>query len=656
MLDSITESIAHFIGHFHLATDDLRMRSTYESFQHAKTQHADHPRSPSPPVDTSTYDLEGFEPGLNWRPKPDIHRHDPDGPKLSPQDAASELPGTSFFSGQPALSLASDRTESMPDVPISAMVLPPPSSLAFVTIQTATLHDDDVIGDIASAGFASPEHYAPHLDQLIEAAHNLSAVALPHPEGATPWVGLAIELKADLASAAEGEVAASAPAGAEVHTIMGPVSGILIDGQTADAMPTLTDHMPALLKPEPEPETPNHDIAKDLPDGHEDTNPQLPGHHLVSGANAAVNESHVTLNWLDASVIAVRGDVIQIDAINQTNILSDRDDLGTPGAPQTPSTLLNAARIDKTATSSEGPADDPSTLPSNWAVTRIEGDLITYNWVKQLTFVTDHDRAVITSKGSNTSIGLGENEVINTSLLNALGFRFDLILTGGNLYDINVLTQRNVLLDDDVVSGGGTVSGGDNLLFNSASIQTTGIDGYEAISAVFENAIDDLTAGAASLSSALAQNSLFQGIDLLRVLYVAGDFVTMNVLDQVNIVGDADQVHVASMMAGLDPGAQFSIDTGSNALANIATISEFGIDSVVMAGGDIYSDAMIHQAGFVSIDAAPTGVNLQGLTSEAVAFLADGMIDEAGATVPDGDLTPPFMDAGGADVMQTMLA
>jgi hypothetical protein len=96
---------------------------------------------------------------------------------------------------------------------------------------------------------------------------------------------------------------------------------------------------------------------------------------------------------------------------------------------------------------------------------------------------------------------------------------------------------------------------------------------------------------------------------------------------------------------------------GSNLLANTATIHDGGLDSVVMAGGDIYTDALIHQAELVSPDASPTGVAQAAqpaLASEAVVFLADGMIDAPG--VAEANLAPAAMDGGGVDLMQTMLS
>jgi hypothetical protein len=236
------------------------------------------------------------------------------------------------------------------------------------------------------------------------------------------------------------------------------------------------------------------------------------------------------------------------------NVLSDGDDLG-PQAPSTvPSEILNAAQIDGVA----GPeaVAGPDGLPPTCNVTCIEGDLINFNWVQQTSFITDHDRAVITSTGSSTHIGLGANEVVNAAFLGEWGYQYDLILIGGNMVDVSAVTQTNVLLDDDHVVGGST-SGGDNLLFNGASITTTGTDSFGELTSTFEEALDAMAEGAASVPSLVAQDPLFTGLGALNVLYIAGDFVTMNLIEQVNVVGDNDQVTLAAEAALANPAARW---------------------------------------------------------------------------------------------------
>lgn len=657
MLDSTSEAISHFIGLFQLSVEEMRLREKYDQFRHDKAVMDDLKHGDPKPREPTSFELEGYDPHLRWKPK---FQQSPSAEKAASDGKASQAEPIPAASGLDARDVEPLPTSRLPpgevappgdtDLP-PAMTLLPPSSVATFTQQAARLEDDDVFGDIGFAGFALPTSFSDRLEALVEVAQGLSAIRLPTSEGAAPWVSTSAALQAQIAAAAEG--ALGPPGGAQATTLAGAAAtGPVVDGAAAKAMPTLDDNLPAFLRPAEEEESAATPPG-DMPEGFGSTQPD--GHIVVAGGNVAVNEAEIVTGWLDAKVIAVRGDVTQMAVINQVNVLSDRDSLGDQGTPEAASKLLNAARIERLLGSTEDEEAVSSlsaVFPSNWAVTRIEGDLISYNWVEQATYTTDYDRAVVTSTGSNTYVGLGANVMTNTLMLAELGFQFDLIVVGGNMFDISVLTQWNVLLDDDLVSGG-SASGGDNLLFNSASIAARGIDSFGALTSDFAGLVDTLAEGAASMPAFLAREGLFQGTEVLRVVYVSGDFVRMNVVEQINVMGDNDQVRIA-VEARRGAGQEVEVVAGSNALANVAAIEEFGMDSTVLAGGEVYSEALIHQAGFVSPDAAPAGVGLApGLPGEAVAFLADGMIDPAG---PEEHLGPPPADSGSVDILQTMTA
>ena len=120
---------------------------------------------------------------------------------------------------------------------------------------------------------------------------------------------------------------------------------------------------------------------------------------------------------------------------------------------------------------------------------------------------------------------------------------------------------------------------------------------------------------------------------------------------QTNILGDSDEIQ-PYLQDVVDTGGEVKVIAGSNVLINSASIAEFGVDSHVYVGGDYYSDAVLHQAELVSSDAPVLPAN--DLASEAVLFLADGMIGE------DGDEAPiQPIDAhhhASPDAMTTVLA
>jgi hypothetical protein len=77
------------------------------------------------------------------------------------------------------------------------------------------------------------------------------------------------------------------------------------------------------------------------------------------------------------------------------------------------------------------------------------------------------------------------------------------------------------------------------------------------------------------------------------------------------------------------PDGPVTITTGSNAVINIASILEYGLDSIVMVGGEVYDDVLLHQASLIDPDADALGVAHTPLANEAVAFLADDMLEDA---------------------------
>lgn len=655
MLDPVTETIAHFVGQLHLSVEEMRVRQGYEEFRHAKAKMEEVARKEHEPAEPSTFKPDGYDPSIAWTAKPPAPPPpDPEGPREAATPKAPTKVVTAPVAPEP-----SEMAEA-PPVPVEIatatspqIVLAPPASVATVTIQVAVLSDDDAFGDVDAAGFDLPADTSAQLDQLVEVAQSLSALSAPVLEGPSPWANMAEALESQIAEVAEGALG-PVPEGAAVETVQGDAAtGLLVNGAIVEEMPELADHLPEHLNEEgpPAEESPTPDDEVDdaptsdgvvgLPTeatgetvtGEQSGEGAIPppdeGEHLVeAGANLLVNECEITTAWIDAKVIAVQGDVTQIVAINQVNVLVD----GPPAsdAVTEASTLINAALVERTSSAVEEPGEAPTeeATPSNWVVTRIEGDLVVFNWVRQTSYVTDNDRAVVTELGSETYIGLGGNEVSNLAVLGELGAHYDLIVVGGNLYDITFLTQWNVLLDDDAL-GGGAAEGGDNLLFNSASLEMEGIDSYGALTPDYQGVVQAVVDGAAAMPEFLATEGAVLAVELVRVVYITGDLVKLTAVEQSNVLGDCDQVAIA-IEAAQAQGAQVEVVAGSNALANQVSVKELGIDSVVMAAGTIYTDALIHQAGLVADEAPPPGVGLApgpagGLAPGAVAFLADGM-------------------------------
>ena len=384
-----------------------------------------------------------------------------------------------------------------------------------------------------------------------------------------------------------------------------------------------------------------------------------PGHNVVTGATLAVNETVITSKWVDAPVIAVAQDFVDLDIVSQVNVRAEGGRL-PEGALVSPSKSLNAVSI--TTDSSIDP-DNPqakgSGPPALSNITHVKGDLVAVNWVQQHIFASDFDRVEIEFSAAATYLSTGENTLFNVTSLIETGFHYDLILVGGSMISVNAIDQISVLLDSDMVSG--SVAAGtefharDNLQLNSATIEKTGKDTVTELKDSFKSALEAEATERKDLARDVVEDELFEGIAALRALKVEKDLIKLNVLEQYNYLGDSDQVQLALDDFVMETGAPVTFTTGSNAQLNSAKIKDIGLDSTVMAGGETYSDALIYQAELIDPDAAPTGVNLSALTSEAVAFLADDMIKGA-AEQEQGRTEPAQDDFSTQDIFQTMLA
>lgn len=661
-LDRISEEISHFIGLFHLEIEAAKLRLDYQAFKVAQDGPALDPLSGDPFSGRSELPKGQVKTGL------DNPKFPADAPVAGPPAVAAMLPQSpQAFPDK----LQSDPVEiTFPVLGLGGLTITGPSfeimpnSIVMVIQQSAYLTDNDLLLFDGSATFTDPAVFLTLLMDLGELAQSLSLI--------DPWIwspadGPVYDSVMKMVEALEQADLPQQDGVAAVLLRGEEAEGIFVNGEKVDELPLIKDLLPKFLREE---ETEEEDLPAlaARSDGVTDHDPAPygvdPGHHVVTGGNRVINETVLKSVWVDAPVIAVAQNVLRLDVISQVNVRMDASDLPDQ-APPAPSTSMNVAMLEQKTAMAEG-SDGQSGktaaqdgLPSFWNVTRLEGDLMLMNWVQQHIFVSDYDRVEVKFTGAATYIGTGENIVFNETLIMNLGFHYDLIMIGGSMITLNQISQINVMLDQDRITGdvpeGATLHAGDNLQLNMAVISTTGVDSKAAQKDHFAKALDDLKAGSNTLSAEVAKDELFAGKEMLNVLYIEGDLIQTNVIEQINYLGDSDQIHFIQDMFSTAAGAEVTVTSGSNAQINAAKIVSAGLDSTVMAGGDTYSDALIYQAELIDDGAAPTGVQMGALASEAVAFLADGMIPPA----PDEEYGTPVQSqdsAGSVDIMQTMLA
>lgn len=634
--DDKSEIIAHFIGIFETNTEAARLRSDYDEFRHEvkKTGGPNDLMNVNVKV-TSPYAETGFQPGLNINNNSYSAQLNVAAPAHSLQDA-----------GVKALNIQKIPLGTLPDLPLDSQIggfgvysftyfLHPPSSVATINIQQNLLVDDDVFANVdLGVDFVNPAAFHAAVNALATTAETLQIVQIPDlPENGDAIAQNALATVEVLANATAPEME-----GATINLVHGQDAvGIVENGISTNEASTLKDAMP----------------------GAEKTQEDTPGHVVNTGGSTMINQAVVTTNWLDAPVIAVMGDYVSVSAVGQVNVWNDTDTTNIAADVVISSTTygMNTSTITTVANAvaESGYTGGPETV----VVTRIEGNVVNVNYIQQYNFAYDNDVVSVTFSATETYLELSGNTLINMVDLVELGFQYDLIVIGGDMIDLRVISQTNVLLDTDSIQVQGSFSGdfdgSGNLLWNEALIYQSGVNTIEEMPDDYAQTASMLENGTDNVDDGVLNDEAMDGTQVLRVLYIEGDLLDVQAIEQVNVLGDADQVALASETVQSAEGANIEVNSGANALINVASIVDLGIDSTVYVGGDQYSDAMLYQAGFISTEDPLVVSDTSGLASEAVLFLADDMI-EAPQTGSDGDMTPVIANEPPADVMQSVLA
>lgn len=667
--DSITETIAHFIGFFHTTLEQPRMRESYEKFLAQKSAQLEFEQVPivQTPFD-ARFDLIGYTPDLDYTPQPaplekvyawsNVTFAPPVIPEMDMQIAA--YPGwvVPDFSAPGAVARI---VTILPDIE-------PLGSVVNYLVQKISLSDNDYFGVGGHKLAFTPA--AIDNDALIDFADDalsISPIANPDLPGTTDelidFINLAI---AEL----ECFSADNAPEGATVSVARAEtLEGNFLNGvATTDDLPNLDDYYDI------DPDEDEGDVETGNAIIHADGTVTIEASVTVeSGGNTLLNIANVTSFWTAATVTAVMGDHIELNAIIQINawmefdaITDTIDDWTNGDAPNQAFNLASFSRFDSggEAEGEEGGGAEP-TFPKHWVVERIDGDVMIVNWLQQFVFMSDNDTGILSSSGVTTQVVSGDNMAVNQINLFEMAFGYDLIVIGGRVFDANIIQQMNVLFDNDLIgavdgfstTGEGTVSTSGNLLWNEASIYNVGgAHRFDAMPDAYRAFAESLAAGGNGAAGNVLLDPAFAGLGSVKVLYISGDLIKLNYISQTNILGDSDQIALAMEAIGPVEGATWTFDTGSNNLINLASISDLDSLGTTYVSGEQYSQEILIQAEFIS--ASPDDLGAQdpnALVNEAVAFLTDDAAGDAYGASQGGDPAYHPQDAGQGDGLQTML-
>ena len=642
------KTILHFIGQWHLLTEEARLRAEFASFRRLQAEEEE-PGDIAPHVarPSQFHIIKDYVPGVEHHP---VLWHPRGWGSLDLPDRTGAQAGfeAQSFEGQRVHPLAGNahfhHAEPAPGL------IDAPGQVIFVANQAIRLEDNDILnlGD-----GPTPVLDPSILDRLYELAARASAdnpfLALQMPHGAADigdGVSLAHQVVADLPEQYSDNLVAAGPA----------LAGRWVNGAEVSEAPSLDDLLPDALQPE----TPTLVAVSDHMERVLEGQAPPGALHLEAGANLLVNSAILQNLGLLGKVLAVNGDVYRLDAICQANVVSDADTAGAmPGAAG--NSMLNYANF--TQQQAGGGAQTPvlpAEGPQNWVINVVQGDLIFTHWLKQTNFINDNDIHVLTETGASSNLVTGANYAQNIVDFNQLGQVYDLILVGGNLYDANIITQLNVLLDDDWLAAGlgNQATTGGNLLFNGATIANSGAQNWLAgLPDHYLKALEQLGDGRFDMPDGFGTDDLLAGISMLKVLVVTGNIYDLHYVGQTNILGDSDLVAAAQQAALARAGSDaqlWEISTGQNALLNLAAIADTdSLGDTAFYGGQLYSDAVLIQSEILS-GPEEAGFGVQPLASEAIVFItADDALDTYGS---EQGITPTPSDGHSMDAMGSVLA
>ncbi|CCF21040.1 conserved protein of unknown function [Pseudorhizobium banfieldiae] len=636
-MDKTTEEISHFIGIFHTSLEAARQRDSYDDFSFSLPRQDVQSNTSESETFATPFELLGYDPFLFYRPVaplfPKATFWEVPSPVMAAQSVVewreSPPPDTQLMVRMPA---------PVPAAEIEMPPIEPVGSVLNYIQQHIILSDNDVfsVGNHALAVVGTTMATKSLLDaaDMITSMFPLSDVEAP---------GSVDEMISLVKTAAEA-LDVAAQEGDFLVAQTGALSGSYVNGELVTEVPRLEDYHSF----EDEEDEGSDDAAGDAGDlALANSGPLAEASVTIeAGENVLVNNAVLKTLWTGAKVTAVLGDHVEVNAIVQINAIWDEDDLGVAFAGWNsgdPNQLFNIASFEREGGSTDGQDTISEAFPAFWTVTKISGDLMIVNWIEQYTFVSDQDIGIVSASGGHAHIVSGGNTGVNHVSIYELGFAYDLIIIGGSVYDASIIQQFNILFDSDTVdgaggfetSGAGTVSSSGNLLWNQATIFNIGAaDRFEGLSQDYVNAAMSAAGGELDLSAEILDDPAFAGLAGLRVLYISGDMINLQLVRQTNIVGDNDQIALAMDAMVPRTGASYVVETGGNTLVNNAAILDLDSLGKTYVGGEQYSQETLIQAEFISSRPDLGGQDPTLLASEAVLFLDDSMLE------PDPDPAP----------------
>lgn len=414
--------------------------------------------------------------------------------------------------------------------------------------------------------------------------------------------------------------------------LVGGHDAALANGSATQHTLALGEYVNGVFDPNygtPDPAAPVSNVSTSLPAVMGNINTGL---SVVAGSNIQINEGGIVSDNAEHSTLMVLGDYYSTNAIIQTNILHDIDNIATAGPPSLANITTGGDQLNNLASFYQqeiGSTNISGAGNSSWHVNVVNGNFYDVNIVSQTNVLNGGTASFQTTQSTFYQAITGGNQQINGTLVDATGHPYDLIIVDGSYYNANIIYQNNVVLNDDVVKAtlsggnatGSAVSTGGNNLTNEASIVNYGGNHFASLTG--QLAAHAQSAGNGTFDPLVAHAAAGAGGGHLNVLVVTGGFYDINIVAQTNVLSNSNLI--MQMMHGGAPGttASETISTGANQAFNLAQIIDVGTSGTQFVAGQHYSDTLLLQANIVTQEATVTTADPQALAQEVVAFVGD---------------------------------
>ncbi|MDX5593420.1 hypothetical protein [Pseudovibrio sp. SPO723] len=384
--------------------------------------------------------------------------------------------------------------------------------------------------------------------------------------------------------------------------------------------------------------------------------PEAPEHSVALGDNEATNVA-VIADLIEAKTsVVVMGDYYATNAIVQSNVYVGAGQTTQQAASTGEPTLFNASEISSSGETLISSYVSGASALYSFDVDVAVGNLYNVSVVQQYNFLSDNDHIQYELNSGGSYVSLGDNTQVNAAQVIKDVSAYDMIITAGDYFDLNYISQRNVLLDADRVSweaSGLTDAGQGNRLINDAKIKTIG--GGSLFKPMDSEASAFFSGIAQHESSLTYKPAGFEfgfpqiGSTDFKVLFVTGNSYHLNVIEQVNVLSDMDTGRIIGEGAATGEFDTPNYGSGSANLArNKAEIIDYDSQSGFQYLGGAYSEEDLLIQVNISVEdsaSAPSQLKSAGdLVNEVIAFTGgenSGPTDEGGyafASLNAGDL------------------